>query len=141
VVTEASAARDRLIAARDSTASQIDALQRDFDGIVAAADSANIDDEHDPEGATIAFERQQVAALLRDARVHLDEIDAALERLDRDRYGACASAARGSLRRDWRRCRRPCSAARARRSAHPGDPRQAGEVSCAASSCGVADGR
>jgi hypothetical protein len=42
---------------------------------------AGTDDEHDPEGATIAFERQHLAALVSQARRHLAEIDAALRRL------------------------------------------------------------
>ena len=32
--------------------------------MVEASESSNADDEHDPEGSTIAFERQQAAALL-----------------------------------------------------------------------------
>ncbi|MFG2110821.1 TraR/DksA family transcriptional regulator [Micromonospora chersina] len=45
--------------------------------------------KHDPEGATIAFERAQVAVLLAGARRRLAELDAALERLDAGRYGRC----------------------------------------------------
>ena len=37
---------------------------REFRNLVDAGDGTNIDDEHDPEGATIAFERAQVAALI-----------------------------------------------------------------------------
>jgi hypothetical protein len=51
---------DALRAERERTAAQIAALTVDFDGMVAAAESSNTDDEHDPEGATIAFERAQV---------------------------------------------------------------------------------
>ena len=43
-------------------------LTDDFDSVVAASRDTNADDEHDPEGATIAFERSQVAALVRHAR-------------------------------------------------------------------------
>lgn len=49
-----------------------------------------VDDEHDPEGATIAFERAQVAALLRDERVLLAATDAALLRLAQGAYGNCS---------------------------------------------------
>jgi RNA polymerase-binding transcription factor DksA len=52
------------------------------------------DDEHDPEGHTIAFERQQVAALLRDAHVRIAELDVALDRLDQGTYGSCVSCGR-----------------------------------------------
>ena len=45
--------------------------------------------EHDPEGATVGFERAQVSALLEGARTQLAELDEALERLRRGSYGTC----------------------------------------------------
>jgi RNA polymerase-binding transcription factor DksA len=57
--------------------------------MVAASEGSNADDEHDPEGATIAFERSQVGTLARQARDHLREVDAALARLDDGTYGRC----------------------------------------------------
>jgi DnaK suppressor protein len=83
--------RSALTAERASTAARLTALQRDFDGIVGASEASNADDEHDPEGATIAFERAQVAALLEHARGRLADIDRALAQLDAGAYGACAS--------------------------------------------------
>jgi DnaK suppressor protein len=56
---------------------------------VAASRDSNADDEHDPEGATIAFERSQIGALVRQAREHLAEVDAALERMEIGTYGVC----------------------------------------------------
>jgi len=56
---------------------------------VAASQADNADDEHDPEGATIAWERQHVAALLAQAREHLAAIDEALRRLSAGDYGRC----------------------------------------------------
>jgi RNA polymerase-binding transcription factor len=56
---------------------------------VQAAELVATDDEHDPEGHTIAFERQQVAALLREARSRLLQLDHALVRLDDGSYGLC----------------------------------------------------
>ena len=47
------------------------------------------DDEHDPEGATIAFERAQLAGLLESAGDHLASLDDALDRLREGRYGTC----------------------------------------------------
>ena len=64
-------------------------LERDFSAIVEASGRANADDEHDPEGATIAFERQHVAALLDQARRQLAQADAAILRLDTGHYGMC----------------------------------------------------
>lgn len=66
-------------------------LTEDYDGIVAASRDTNADDEHDPEGSTIAFERSQVGALVRQVREHLGEIDAAEARLDAGTYGTCES--------------------------------------------------
>jgi RNA polymerase-binding transcription factor DksA len=85
---------DRLHAERARTVAQIDALAREFDGIVEAAEGVATDDEHDPEGHTIAFERQQVAGLLRDARTHLRDVDDALDRIAAGSYGTCESCGR-----------------------------------------------
>ena len=87
-------AADELARARAETLAQIDALVREFDQVVAAAQSANGDDEHDPEGATIAFERQQVAALLDAARRRLADVDDALVRIEGGEYGTCATCRR-----------------------------------------------
>jgi DnaK suppressor protein len=82
------AAQD-LARARAETLAQIDALTREFDAVVAASESSNADDEHDPEGATIAFERQQVVALLAQARQRLADVDDALARAAAGDYGRC----------------------------------------------------
>ena len=74
---------------RERTVAQIHALTSDFDSIVESCESDAYDDEHDPEGHTIAYERQQVAALLREARSHLDQLDLAADRLEAGTYGRC----------------------------------------------------
>jgi RNA polymerase-binding transcription factor DksA len=81
--------RRRLLAERDRLGRQVTALVAQFDGIVAASEDVATDDEHDPEGHTIAFERQQVAALVRDARIALADVDEALASLDAGTYGTC----------------------------------------------------
>ena len=96
----AAAIRDALDAERQDTLARITALRREFDGIVESSAGVAIDDEHDPEGATIAFERAQLAALLDQADRHLGELDHALERLRQARYGRCE------------RCGRPIAAER-----------------------------
>ncbi len=48
----------------------------------SAAELTSTDDEHDPEGPTIAYERAQVWALLRQAREDLVALDQALVRVD-----------------------------------------------------------
>ena len=86
-----SGARARLAADRASAEATLRALTRDFDGIV---ESSAGDDEHDPEGATNAFERQHVAALIDQARRRLADTDAALERLNAASYGTCERCGR-----------------------------------------------
>jgi RNA polymerase-binding transcription factor DksA len=75
-------------------------LRASYDGMVAASRDSNADDEHDPEGATIAFERAQLASVLRLATDDLAEVDAALGRVSAGRYGRCE------------RCGRPIAPAR-----------------------------
>ena|SRR6476661_4138834 len=82
-------ARDRLAAESQQALERLADLTHDFDAVVAASRDTNADDEHDPEGATIAFERSQIEALVRQARRHLEEIDAATRRVDAGTYGAC----------------------------------------------------
>ncbi|MBL1116986.1 TraR/DksA C4-type zinc finger protein [Streptomyces sp. 110] len=86
---EREAIRERLAAERAETGTRIAALNREFDAIVASNALVAVDDEHDPEGSSTAFERAHVAALLAQARDHLTALDEALERLDRDDYGRC----------------------------------------------------
>ncbi len=72
-----------------AAAGQLEALRGDFDGIVAASADSNADDEHDPEGSTIAFERSQVAALIAQVEHRLTEIEAARARIRAGTYGTC----------------------------------------------------
>jgi RNA polymerase-binding protein DksA len=85
---------DPLRAEQAAALLQIEALTREFDEVVAASRASNADDEHDPEGATIAFERQQVVALLDSARRRLADVEAALERRDAGGYGICENCGR-----------------------------------------------
>ena len=89
-----------LAAERAGTLQRLSGLERELAGIIESSDSANTDDEHDPEGATIAFERQHTAALLSDARQRLAHVDAAIARLAEGSYGRCE------------RCGQPIGAAR-----------------------------
>lgn len=87
-------ARTRLLLERDSASEQLESLTREFDGIVESSELVASDDEHDPEGHTIAFERQQVPALQRAARSTLIDIDDALSRCDSGNYGGCGLCGR-----------------------------------------------
>lgn len=74
---------------RRETLTRLATLTGDFTAIVEASEGSNADDEHDPEGATIAFERSQLDALVQQARAHLVAVDAASERLVAGTYGVC----------------------------------------------------
>ena len=82
-------AREVLLAERAGALRRVAALEREFTVLAEAASAGGTDDEHDPEGATLAFERQHTAALLDQAREQLTAIDAALGRLAAGRYGLC----------------------------------------------------
>ncbi|MCF3141142.1 TraR/DksA C4-type zinc finger protein [Paenarthrobacter sp. AR 02] len=66
------------------------ALRSDITSVNHARQDSNVDDEHDPEGATIAFELSQASALLEQSQRGLAQIDAALERIAAGTYGLCA---------------------------------------------------
>jgi RNA polymerase-binding transcription factor DksA len=78
-----------LSAQRVQTLAQVESLAADLAEIKAASELVATDDEHDPEGATIAFERSRVDALLTQAREHLLDLDRAEQRLARGEYGGC----------------------------------------------------
>ena len=82
-------ARELLLAEQARAGQRVAALEREFAGLAEAAGAAGTDDEHDPEGATLAFERQHAAALLEAAREQVAALDAALGRLAAGRYGVC----------------------------------------------------
>ena len=81
--------RDVLEAKLRSARIRLARLAEDFDGVVAASRDTNADDEHDPEGATIAFERSQLNALIQQARAQVAESEAAVARWDAHQYGTC----------------------------------------------------
>ena len=83
-----------LLAERARTRERLAALRGDHDAIVAASRDSNADDEHDPEGATIAFERSQVGAVIGQAERQLAEVEAALARIEDGSYGTCAVCGR-----------------------------------------------
>lgn len=84
----------RLADARARTVERVGELTRTFDQIASAAALAPPDDEHDPDGATVGFERAQVSSLLAAARNQLAEIDAAIARLRRGDFGRCVTCDR-----------------------------------------------
>ncbi len=82
-------ARELLAEERAAATARIVSLQRHLTSIREVSTWTSADDEHDPEGATIAYERAQVQGLLADAQRELDALERATTRLDEGTYGAC----------------------------------------------------
>ncbi len=72
-----------------ATEARIAELSTDHARIVAASQSTNADDEHDPEGSTIAYERQLLASLLNAERAERDDLLGAVARIRSGTYGRC----------------------------------------------------
>lgn len=114
--------RDELLALleerRERAEARVTALTRNFDDIVEHSAEASRDDEHDPEGATIGFERAQVIALIEAAEQQLADVELARERLDQgihdrcERCGDAISADRLRARPTARTCVRCADASR-----------------------------
>ncbi len=83
--------RTDLVRERAEAARRLAVLERDLATVKQASENSNADDEHDPEGATIAFEREQLSALVRRAGQRVLDLDAALDRLDDGTYARCRS--------------------------------------------------
>ncbi len=104
-------ARDLLAAALAEASRQVEDRTREHAALIEAAIGSNGDDEHDPEGATLAFEREQAAALLLAARNAERELRAAVDRQSTGTYGRCESchlpiaASRLQARPAARQCR------------------------------------
>ncbi|HEV7979819.1 TraR/DksA family transcriptional regulator [Amycolatopsis sp.] len=81
--------RQRLDEERAATLLLIDSLTRQIAGIIESSTWTTNDDEHDPEGATIAFERAQLQSMLEQARGDLGNLDRAERRLEQGTYGLC----------------------------------------------------
>jgi DnaK suppressor protein len=82
-------APDELERLRDEAAARLAALESEFTRVVSASVGANADDEHDPEGATIAYERAQLAALVDQTRTRVEELEHAVQRAQEGSYGLC----------------------------------------------------
>ncbi|MCE1177879.1 MAG: TraR/DksA family transcriptional regulator [Micrococcales bacterium] len=84
-----SAARQLLDAERTRLTEGLRGLGESFDDIVEAARDSNLDDEHDPEGSTIAAERSMISSITGGVRSHLAAVEHALARLDAGTYRTC----------------------------------------------------
>lgn len=86
--------RGHLAGDREKTRLLIDQIGEQMSAFMTARRDTATDDEHDPEGPTLAFERSQSSAMLAQSEQHLADIEAALLRLDVGTYGLCASCHR-----------------------------------------------
>ncbi|MFE5702624.1 TraR/DksA family transcriptional regulator [Rhodococcus koreensis] len=86
--------RVRIAEERADAERRITSLTGRFTAIVEGSEFTTDDDEHDPEGSTIAFERAQVSALLAEARREVEDLAAAQQRLDSGTYGLCIRCGR-----------------------------------------------
>ncbi len=73
---------------------QISAMIAQLEEIIESSQFVATDDEHDPDGSTVAFERSKVSAMLNHSRTRLAEVESALERMDTGTYGICESCER-----------------------------------------------
>ena len=102
--------RDTLRRLRDRALAEAATLEADLLGLFEASRASNADDEHDPEGTTIAYERAQLTAVLEATRRRAGELADALRRLDAGAFGICESCggpipgARLAARPAARRC-------------------------------------
>jgi DnaK suppressor protein len=88
--------RTHLAADREQTIRLIDSVSLEMDAFLSARRDTATDDEHDPEGPTLAFERSQSEAVLGQSMRHLTDIDAALLRMDEGTFDTC-STCRGPI--------------------------------------------
>lgn len=86
--------RARLVKDREQTYDLISQLVADLESMRESRQDVATDDEHDPEGPTLAFERSQTSAVLDNARTHFDGIEDALMRVDGEEFGVCVSCGR-----------------------------------------------
>jgi DnaK suppressor protein len=76
-------------AEQERTARQVASLEDIVAAIVEGSELTSTDDEHDPEGATIAYERAQASALLRRARADCDALVVTRRQLERRQRVIC----------------------------------------------------
>jgi RNA polymerase-binding transcription factor DksA len=79
----------RLQEERERAQARLDHLRREREEIVATVQLDPPDDEHDPDGATLAWEREQLAALIAAQTERLGAIDDALDRVAAGTHGRC----------------------------------------------------
>ena len=91
---ETAALRAAIDDALAATEARAVALRRELQEIMESGDLTNTDDEHDPDGATIAYERARTAALLTSAEEELAQLRRAGALVEGGDYGRCRTCGR-----------------------------------------------
>lgn len=87
--------RDALLEERATYTQQAEILTAEAEQLAAEREPGDVQfDEESGEGDTLAVERERDLALSAQARAAVDEIDAALARIDEGTYGTCARCGR-----------------------------------------------
>ena len=79
---------------QERTLRQIASLEAVVAAIIDGSELVSTDDEHDPEGATIAYERAQASALLRQAHADRDALVVTRRQLELGQPVVCAVCGR-----------------------------------------------
>ena len=87
--TDLALVRSRLAEERRLAEAQISAMTAQLEEIIESSQFVATDDEHDPDGSTVAFERSKTSALLSHSWGRLAEVESAFERLETGTYGTC----------------------------------------------------
>lgn len=74
---------------RDQARRRLEEFTATREELAASRGDADGDDEHDPEGSTVAWEGATAEASVNGVTQHLEEIEAALARLDAGWDGTC----------------------------------------------------
>jgi DnaK suppressor protein len=82
-------AASRIASARAVAEARVAALAAQVRGLAEQQALTTHDDEHDPEGVTIGYERAQLLGLLAGARKEVAALDRAASRLRASTYGRC----------------------------------------------------
>ncbi|MFP5073183.1 TraR/DksA family transcriptional regulator [Pseudonocardia nantongensis] len=82
--------RETLRVERARVADRARSLRHELDSLAEQQALTSHDDEHDPEGVTIAVQRAQLQGLLAAAERERDDLDRAADRLAAGGYGVCA---------------------------------------------------
>jgi DnaK suppressor protein len=82
-------AASRIASARAEAESRCAALLVQIEGLAEQQALTTHDDEHDPEGVTIGYERAQLLGLVAGAQREISELDRAAGRLPAGTYGRC----------------------------------------------------